>query len=552
MANQGVVSSASGSETIARRGGTSNVPSGSPLDGATPQSNTAVYEGQKVPIVVQTTDLAADNYTEIRFCIAVDDEINEEKNPEGIAVSGTAVHPDSMNKLVQQVSPTESDYGIDIVILGKTDLDATWNVYVTGTGVEPQYFSPNINYKTRGVYIPPLWSYEFLLPGDNTQVTGDNALHIRSYQVQDEARAAVQSPFSARLALQAGSEQTDLTCLHFFGSNGQEIVPTADKQSVWIDSNAQGVLDFSITANTPVSSWNLVTLTMHVGQATVNLPGLIIVDLSQIPKDAQVDPPQIKGATGTFPVDPSGPPIGIIVPSTTLNADRGQIHVDDTLFLAVNGTVLPETGRTVTANDQELIANNQPFFSIAPSLLNYSQSGGNNTILFLIVRPENGAVKSSEFTFIATGDEGDQGTVSPFPTGDQKFPALTILEFKPDHVINADDAENGFTAKIDWSSWKHDYKPVLNQVLTIYCLIAGYDRHSVFQPTIVPIKSHPVTPDDLLNNYLETPISSPSLRGVGVGPNGENSTIIFQFQAGTEYSKPTPPYTINTLAAGGV
>lgn len=551
MANQGVVSSASSSETIARRGGTSK-PSGSPLDGATPQSSTAVYEGQKVPIVVQTTDLAADNYTEIRFCVAVDDEINGETNPEGIAVSGTAVHPDSMNKLIQQVSPTESDYGINIVILGKTDLDATWNVYVTGTGVEPQYFTPSINYKTRGVYIPPLWSYEFLLPGDNTQVTGDNALHIRSYQVQDEARAAVQSPFSARLALQAGSEQTDLTCLHFFDSNGQEILPTADKQSVWIDSNAQGVLDFSITANTPVSSWNLVTLIMHVGQATVNLPGLIIVDLSQIPKDAQVDPPQIPGATGTFPVDPSGPPIGIVVPSTTLGADRGQIHVDDTLFLAVNGAVLPETGRTVTTNDQALIANNQPFFSIAPSLLNYSQSGGNNTILFLIVRPENGAVKSSEFTFIATGDEGDQGTVSPFPTGDQKFPALTILEFKPDHVINADDTKDGFTAKIDWSSWKHDYKPVLNDILYIYCLIAAYDRHSAFEPMIVMIKSHPVTSDDLINNYLETPISSPSLQGIGVGPNGEKSTMIFQFKAGTEYSKGTPTYTIDSLAPGGI
>ncbi len=552
MANQGVVSSASGSETIERRGGTSNAPSGSPLDGATPPSNTAVYEGQKVPITIQTTDLAADNYTQIQFCIAVDDEINDEKN-NPIPVSGTAVHPDSMNKLIQQVSPTESDYGINIVILGKTDQDATWNVYVTGTGgVDPQQFTPNINYKTSGVYIPPLWSYEFLLPGNNTQVTGDNALRIRSYQVQDAGRAAVQLPFSARLALQSGSEQTDLTCLHFFDSNGQEIPPTADKQSVWIDSNAQGVLDFSITANTPVSSWNLVTLTMHVGQATVNLPGLIIVDLSQIPKDAQVDPPQIKGATGTFQVDPSGPPIGVIVPSTTLGSGRGQIQVNDTLFLAVNGTVLAETGRTVTANDKELIANNQPFFSIAPSLLNYSQAGGNNTILFLIVRPENGAVKSSEFTFTATGDEDDQGTVSPFPTGDQKFPPLTILEFKPGHVINADDAENGFTAKIDWSSWKHDYKPVLNQVLTVYCLIAGYDRHNVFQPMIVPIQTHPVTSDDLLNDYLETPIKSPSLRGVGVGPNGENSTIIFQFLAGTEYSKPTPQYTIDTLVAGGV
>jgi hypothetical protein len=126
------------------------------------------------------------------------------------------------------------------------------------------------------------------------------------------------------------------------------------------------------------------------------------------------------------------------------------------------------------------------------------------------------------------------------------------VEFKADHVINAQDIKNGLTAKISWASWLPQYKPNLNDTFTIYGLIAGYDRFSNFTPVIFNVTSLPVTQDNLNSDSIETPINSPSLRGWSVGPNGEKSTIIFQFKASNEYSKATPQYTIYTLRAGGV
>jgi hypothetical protein len=553
MEDQQVESNGSTSATIEHGAATSNAPGGNPLGDPTPRVDTIVYEGQKVPISINTNNLAGDSYTDVQFCVAVDDEKHPLQNPDGISPTGTAVHPDSMGKLIQPVVSSQSDYGIDIVIQGKGGEIATWNVYITGSGATPPTplkYKPDVQYVTKDVSLNPLWAYEFLLPGNNTQATNDDGLHISAYQVMDEMGAAVQKPFSARIFLSPGSEQADLTCLHFFDASKTEIRPTADKQSVWIDSDAQGVLDFYVTANTPLTSWNLVMLTMDVGTEGIVLPGLIIVDLAQVPKDAQVDPPAIDGASGQVNIDPSGPPMGVIVPSTTIS--NGQIHVDDTLFLGVNGVVLPETGKKVVPNDQNVILSNQPFFQIAPSLLNYSSTGGDNKMLILIVRPENGAVKSTEYTFAAFGDENDSGTVSPFPVGDQKFPPLSIVGFGPSHVINSQDIKNGLTAKISWASWLPQYKPNLNDTFTIYGLIAGYDRYSIFRPVIFHVTSLPVTQDDLNSDSMETPIDSPSLRGWSVGPNGEKSTIILQFKAGNEYSKATPQYTIYTLRAGGV
>lgn len=553
MANQEVVSSASGSATIMHQGVQSNAPGGPALDRADPPSTTAVYEGQKVPIKIETSDLSGGNYTTVKFIVAVDDELNPLKNDD--AVTGTAVHPDSMAKLTQAVVDGQSDYGIDLVIVGKSGENATWNVSITGQGNPPpkeKEFKPNIFYTTQSANIDTLWGYQFLPPGKQVTPNINNSIHITNYQVKS-GKQPLAYKFSAMIKLQLNSKQADLTCLNFFDKNKTPLTLTADKKTVWIDSDDAGILDFYITANTLETSWSLVTLTMYVGTAAVDLPSLVIVDIDQVPKDAQTFAPQIDGAGSTYQVD-TARPIGVIVPADM--ALKGNIQFGDTLFLVVNDVLLPESGRQYTTENKDVIANNEPFFTISPSLLNYSSDGGDNSLLYLVVRTVNGAVKSSEYSFTAYGEGGPAEVVPPFPVSDHKYAALQILNFPSGSTFDSDDVTAGLTARIKWAHWQEaSWKPLAGDQFTIYCLIAAYDRFHTFTPIILPIQSRVLDDDDINSKgYIDTTIQSPSLVGWYIGDNYEKSTIVFQFlnpRLG-DYSEPTGQYILATLAAGGV
>lgn len=538
---------------MANQAGVSNLIGGVGLDGATPPNNTALYEGQKVPVTVETTGLQTAGYTEVQFYVAVDDELHPLlPNPDG--VSGIAVHPDSSNQLSQSVT-TDSDYQIETVIMGRAGDDATWNVSVTGGGQLALKFTPNIHYQTKMAKIDRLWGYQFLPAGQETSPNLSNSLHIQNYQVKDGNVVISGRKFSAYITLKSGSALKDLTKFNFFGKDKLPLpasVFTADKKSVWIDTDDNGALDFYITANTLADSWTLATLTMSVGTYQVDLPTLVIVNLSDIPHDAQVSGPQIEGAGSTYQVD-SSHPIGVIVPSQAVT--NGDIQYGDTLFLIVNGTLLPETGQVYNETNKDVITGNQPFFHISPNQLNYSLSGGANTMSYLIVRGANTPVKSSIFGFTAYGDQGNQGYNPPYPNGPTEYPNLLEVEnFKPGDTINADEAAAGLTAKIDWSSWQSPPNP--SDKFMIYGYIVGYDRYQDLKVPILQVETAAVTQDEIDNKgYIETPLQSPILLGWGRGPDGEKSTVVFQYyvESTQSYSKwAKTPYILATLPAGGV
>src|ERR1700738_696721 len=90
------------------------IPGGPGLNSFDPPDGYPAYEGEKLKLTIETTDLAGAGYTDIQFYLAVDDELNPQlPNPDG--VSGTACHPDSEGVLHQPVTADQA-YSIDAVV----------------------------------------------------------------------------------------------------------------------------------------------------------------------------------------------------------------------------------------------------------------------------------------------------------------------------------------------------------------------------------------------------------------------------------------------------
>lgn len=539
----------------------SNTIGGVGLDGARPPNNTILYEGQKVPITIETSGLQGGGYTQVEFYVAVDDELKPLPNPD--AVSGIAVHPDS-SPLVPQPVTTDSDYDIQTVIMGKSGDDATWNVKISGPQQSDLNFKPNIHYQTKSANIDTFWSHQLLPAGDETTPNLTNSFHVQSYQVKDGDMPLARK-FSALIRLKAGSAQKDLTDLYFFDKNKTPLQLTTDKKSIWIDSDDTGVLDFYITSHLIPTTlnqhpWALVKLYISVGTAEVDLPELIFLNLGDAPPDAQTSAPQVDGVQGgTYEVN-LNQPIGVIVPSQA--ATSGNIQFGDTLFLIVNNILLPGSGteRVFDTNDQNVVKANQPFFYISPSQLKYSsdQKGEKNTMSYLILRNATQPVTSSILTFNAIGSGTPQYPNPSYPPGPIEYPnTLEIEGFDPGDTISVDDAKNGLTAKIDWTSWQAEgvAPPNPGDKFTILGFITGYDRFHVRKLPILQVQTAGVTQDQIDNiGYIETPIPPGDLLGWGRGEENEKSTIVFQYlvESTNSYSPATDPYILATLPAGGV
>lgn len=549
MANHEVVSNALGGAADKHRGDISNAPSNPNLDGANPPTGATFYEGQKINVQISTTDLLAGGYTQVQFYVAVDDALQE--LPPRFLTTGIAVHPDS--KSLAQTVTSDSDYSIDVVIYGRAPASATWNVDVNNpgdAGLKELSFPANIEYLTLNpvLYIPWL-GYQFLPPGDNNPPTLSNSLHIKGYKVYDSSNAAVSKQFSALIQPAADGELTDLSSLHFFDANKTEIKPVdTGKTKLWIDSDATGSFEFYVSANTSSSAAILASLAMNIGTQTVDLPQLIIADYADIPFDAQTPSPAIDGAGSTYTVNSL--PIGVIVPHTA----KGDIQEGDTLFLIVNGSLLPNTGQKYNKNTEYLVAGDLPFFHISPSLLKMSDQGVQNTLSYLILREKNKPVKSSELNFKAQTGNLSGGINPPYP--DDGYTPLVIEGYAANSKLGADDVRNGLTAKIDWTGWQKA-PPKVGDQFVLLGFIVGYDRNQNQSFPTIQITSREVTQDDIDNKgYIEVPIPPQPLYGWGDSSDGDHSYVIFQYvvdpkAATPQYSK-TSRYYLFTLPPGGI
>lgn len=525
------------------------------INGATPTDGTVtLYQGQKIALAVNTTDLNTTGYTQIKFELLKNADLTVLDNTK----AGLIVHPDSTGQTTQTITAAD-DYTIKAIVNGAQSTQrlyyCRWNVEVTGASLDPLALkgthlqNGDYGYGTNKISVGPLFSMR-RIPGGTSTFDAAAAFKIDNYQVSDGAPtpAPIAKTFSARIIGTKGN----LDYFDFWDA-GQAKLPkiqvNGHDSHVWIDSGPDGKFNFYVTSNVADDMY-VDTLRMMVGNQSPDIAMVIAGNTGDAVVNASLPAPMPNNAVG------SNLSLGdhdsfVVASIPTLN-DASAVQQGDLLIPLVNDVPLVDS--FFVANDDGVGAGFPNCFSIPVAALTTGTNGDLYKLSYMVVRGTEVAI-SCDASYHVSGT-GQSGNLGPFPSSGAQYNAPTMSKNPAQLDIDFNMVADGFPVRISWDSSK--WAPDLGTVLTLQLIFNGWNSSGAVN-TIRNVAFPAIVQADLDAKYQEVPVDYKYFAGF-IKSGDKQSTVCLQYivppvgspQKPQAYSTPTNVMNINTVPPGGL
>lgn len=547
-------SNSNAKQTELRRGGEKvDDPS---VDNATPaDGTTTLYQGQKIKLTVNTSNLATNNYDTIKF------KIFEGPDFERLDVTktGLIVHPDSIGNVTQTVTDSDDAYTINAVVFGTANSThlghCRWNIEVTGPAAQNLPVlelngtrlgpSTDYGYGTKSVRANRLYGLRAIPGGVSDTFDENKAIKVSGFQIYDDKTKA---PISAQFSACVQAKNGDLTYFDFWDANLQKLTKIKHNgvdSYVWIDSDANGKFTFYVTSNLTDDMY-CDTLTMDIGDADPDIAEVIVGN----PSDAGIS----SGLRAPSPDEAQGDLLKLESADTYVVASVPKLRIpnlvqrNDVLIPIVNGNL--QLTSFFTADSDGWDAGFPACFSIPVAA--FTGAADNIYELQYMVVRDNTIVMSSTAEYEVTGVGDPSGVIPPF-TGSPRYLAPVMEDNPSGQLIDFAMVQDGVKVKISWAG--AGWTPQANWVFTLYIIINGWDLNDKEVHSRTKVVLPAVSGTDLTNNFQEIDVGYEYFAGIIEGD--PPSKLLMQYLVTDDggidqgYSTPTKQMHINTVPPGG-